>query len=154
MATLDQYVVANQDKQCVHLGDELSVPGGERAEIEYPESEGKPIEETEFHVRAILHLYSALRQFFLQRGNIYVAADMFLYYEKGNPLASKTPDVWRSMNMWQSRLTAQNGYSVKSEEAIALATQEAHRTEQEAQRAEQEHQPRRAINCPIAGNGD
>lgn len=62
-------------------------------EIEYPESDGEPMGETEFHVIASLHLYGALRQFFRISDDIFVAADMFMYYEKGNPKACKAPDV-------------------------------------------------------------
>ncbi|GAK58875.1 hypothetical protein U27_05850 [Candidatus Vecturithrix granuli] len=65
----------------------------EEAKVEYPESDGKPMGETGFHVRATLHLYGALRQFFRLRDDIYVAADMFLYYEEGNRYANKAPDV-------------------------------------------------------------
>ena len=59
----------------------------------YPDSDGKPMGETGFHVRAILHLYGALTLFFQQRGDIYVAADMFWYYQEGNPRANKSPDI-------------------------------------------------------------
>jgi Uma2 family endonuclease len=50
--------------------------------------------ETGFHVRAILDLYQALRHLFEQVEQVYVAADMFLYYEEGNPNANKVPDVF------------------------------------------------------------
>ncbi len=61
--------------------------------IEYPESDGKPMGETGFHVTATMALCEALRHFFRHREDIYVAADMFLYYEKGNRYANKAPDV-------------------------------------------------------------
>lgn len=59
----------------------------------YPESDGEPLGETHFHVMAILHLYAALTSFFRNRDDVYVVADMFLYYEQGNPTACKAPDV-------------------------------------------------------------
>ena len=59
----------------------------------YPASDGQPMGETHFHVLAILHLFEALDYFFRNRDDVYVAADMFLYYEKGNPSACKAPDV-------------------------------------------------------------
>ena len=62
-------------------------------EIVYPDSDGEPMGETEFHVIATLHLYDSLRHFFRKNPDIYVAADMFLYYEEGNPYANKAPDV-------------------------------------------------------------
>jgi Uma2 family endonuclease len=62
-------------------------------EVEYPESDGQPMGETGFHVKAILNLYNALLHFFSQAADVYVVADMFMYYEEGNPRANKVPDV-------------------------------------------------------------
>ncbi len=63
------------------------------SDVEYPDSDGEPMGETGYHVRASMHLLSALRLFFDGRDDVYVAADMFMYYEKGNPAACKAPDV-------------------------------------------------------------
>jgi Uma2 family endonuclease len=59
----------------------------------YPESDGKPLGETGFHVTAILTLFDTLRLYYQDRPDVYVATDMFLYYERGNPRACKAPDV-------------------------------------------------------------
>ena len=59
----------------------------------YPDSDGQPMGETHLHVMAIFHLFAALTRFFGNRDDVYVAADMFLYYEQGNPKACKAPDV-------------------------------------------------------------
>jgi Uma2 family endonuclease len=59
----------------------------------YPDSDGKPLGETGFHVTAILTLFDTLQTYYRNVANIYVAADMFLYYEEGNPRACKSPDV-------------------------------------------------------------
>ncbi len=61
--------------------------------IVYPDSDGEPMGETGIHVRATMHLYGALLNFFCYAEDVYVAADMFFYYEKGNPRAVKAPDV-------------------------------------------------------------
>jgi len=63
------------------------------AEVVYPDSDGEPMGETGFHVRATLHLYAVLSHFFRDKTGVYVAADMFFYYEEGNPKAVKAPDV-------------------------------------------------------------
>ncbi len=63
------------------------------SDVEYPDSDGEPMGETGYHVRASMHLLSALSLFFNGRDDVYVAGDMFLYYEKGNPSACKAPDV-------------------------------------------------------------
>ena len=67
-------------------------------EIEYPESDGKPMGETEYHVSVIIYLREALRRYFRSKP-VYVAADMFLYYERGNPRAVKAPDVMLIKNI-------------------------------------------------------
>jgi len=63
-------------------------------EVYYPESDGQPMGETQFHIAAILHLYQALRYHFRREEELYVAADMLFYYEEGNPAAVKVPDVF------------------------------------------------------------
>ncbi|RLC13319.1 MAG: Uma2 family endonuclease [Deltaproteobacteria bacterium] len=83
----------------------------EYSDVEYPDSDGEPMGETGFHVTAILHLLSALRQYFINNDNIYVAGDMFLYYKQGFPRYNKAPDVMvikgvenherRSFKMWE-----------------------------------------------------
>jgi hypothetical protein len=82
VATLIEQVTINRDEQRLHPEGEFHVPEVEKRDVEYPDSDGKPMGETGFHVRAILQLYSALCQFFLQQEDVYVAADMFLYYEE------------------------------------------------------------------------
>lgn len=59
----------------------------------YPDSDGKPVGETGLHVECLLYLKAALNEWFRRRRDIYVAADMFLYYEEGNPQANKSPDI-------------------------------------------------------------
>lgn len=68
------------------------LPGTSRDPL-YPDSDGKPMGETGFHVIALLYVFNALREYFAGRDDIYVAGDMFLYYEEGNPRACKGPDV-------------------------------------------------------------
>jgi hypothetical protein len=63
-------------------------------EIYYPESDGKPVGETDFHVAALFHLWQTLRFHYRNDPNIYVAGNMLLYYEQGNPAEFKVPDVF------------------------------------------------------------
>lgn len=57
-----------------------SVPA--KPEIDYPESDGQPMGETDFHIDAILYLLQALRHFFRQAGQIYMAADLLCFIMK------------------------------------------------------------------------
>jgi Uma2 family endonuclease len=49
--------------------------------------------ETPLHIQAIILLLQALQDFFRNATDIFMAADMFWYWEKGNPKARRAPDV-------------------------------------------------------------
>lgn len=61
--------------------------------VHYPESDGAPLAETPTHLRAIVDLLGAFDQLFQDRDDVFVAADIFLYDEEGNPRAVRAPDV-------------------------------------------------------------
>ena len=63
-------------------------------DIKYPESDGKPLAETEVHVLLMLDTIAILREFFRAVARVYVAGNMLLYYKKGNPHRSVAPDVF------------------------------------------------------------
>jgi Uma2 family endonuclease len=62
--------------------------------IEYPESDGKPMAETDIHINALIYLREALKDYFRDEPQVYVAGNMLLYYEEGDPLALVAPDVF------------------------------------------------------------
>jgi Uma2 family endonuclease len=62
--------------------------------IEYPESDGKPLGETDAHRREILAIIAMLEQFFADHADIYVSGNLMFYYEEGNPSAVVSPDVF------------------------------------------------------------
>jgi Uma2 family endonuclease len=64
------------------------------AHVHYPESDGQPVAETEVHVEELLGLFGVLRGHFRDAGDVYVGANMFVYYERGNPRAVFAPDVF------------------------------------------------------------
>ena len=47
--------------------------------IEYPESDGQPSGETDFHFTTIILLVQALRDYFAEQP-VYVAGDLMFYY--------------------------------------------------------------------------
>jgi Uma2 family endonuclease len=63
-------------------------------QIHYPESDGKPMGETDVHIDALIYLREALRDYFQDDPQMYVAGNMLLYYEEGNPAACVAPDVF------------------------------------------------------------
>lgn len=66
-------------------------------EIEYPDSDGKPMGESELHIDWMVALLEMLRQHLRGQG-IHVGANMFFYYERGNPRRSFAPDLYAIRN--------------------------------------------------------
>jgi Uma2 family endonuclease len=62
-------------------------------EPEYPDSDVEPMGETDLHMVALILLRQALEDLCAGHPDRYVASDLFLYYERGNPAARKAPDV-------------------------------------------------------------
>lgn len=67
--------------------------------VEYPESDGKPMAETGIHVDRMTDLYKMLRGFFHTAPDVYVGANMFLYYQEGDPRKVVAPDVFVSLGI-------------------------------------------------------
>lgn len=61
--------------------------------VDYPSGDGKPMAETWLQVRAIMLLHQALEDFFHGRPDVFIASDIFWYWEEGNPKACVAPDV-------------------------------------------------------------
>ena len=59
----------------------------------YPESDGQPVGETDYHTAAVIWLREALKDYFARSTHIYVATQLMLYYEQGNPAARRDPDA-------------------------------------------------------------
>ena len=64
------------------------------AAIDYPSSDGKPLAENDVQARAILYAFGALRVRYEAHSDVYVSADLLIYYEEGNPRVSVAPDVF------------------------------------------------------------
>ena len=64
------------------------------AAIEYPESDGKPLAENDPQLHAIHYAFGALRLHYAARADVYVSADLLIYYEEGNPRVSVAPDTF------------------------------------------------------------
>src|SRR5581483_3630558 len=62
--------------------------------IEYPESDGKPMAETDFHIQLIVDLRSTLREFFRAQERVYVGSNMLLYYVEGDRTQNIAPDIF------------------------------------------------------------
>lgn len=65
-----------------------------KTEVEYPDSDGEPMAESDFQRTPLIYAVEALRIHFQDDPNVYVSGNMLLYYEEGNPQAVVAPDVF------------------------------------------------------------
>lgn len=63
-------------------------------EFLYPESDGKPVAETEVHFRILTHLVHALRLWYAAEAQVYVAGNLLMYYVEGDSNIRVAPDVF------------------------------------------------------------
>ncbi|MCX7400704.1 MAG: Uma2 family endonuclease [Planctomycetales bacterium] len=62
-------------------------------EIEYPESDGKPMGETDLHRDWMFRLLEIFRQRYRDE-QVYIASDLLVYYEEGTPSKFVVPDCF------------------------------------------------------------
>ena len=82
-------------------------------QIAYPESDGKPLGETDVHRREIAQIIEMLMLYFQSAAEIYISGNLMLYYEEGNPSAVTSPDVFvvkgvpkglrRTYKLWEEK---------------------------------------------------
>ena len=58
-----------------------------------PESDGKPIAETDLHIDAIYRMRQMLKAYFAENPDVYVSGNIMMYYVKGSPQQSVSPDI-------------------------------------------------------------
>ena len=67
---------------------------GSAPTLVYPESDGEPMAETPRHQQVMIDCMDILRSHFHGSPDVYIAGNMLLYYEEGNPRKSVSPDVF------------------------------------------------------------
>ena len=60
-------------------------------EIEYPSSDGEPLAESYFQLIPLVYAFDALRRHYAHRDDVFVVADMLIYYNEGT-MDSVAPD--------------------------------------------------------------
>ena len=68
-------------------------------EIFYPETDFKPMAETDLHRDTLASLVQLLKRFYRDTNDIYVSGNLLIYYEEGNPFRSVAPDVFVVKNV-------------------------------------------------------
>lgn len=79
--------------------------------VDYPDSDGQPVAETDFQRGPLWYANDVLARRFRHREDVYVSANMFVYYEEGEPASVVAPDVFvvlgapkydrRSYRIWE-----------------------------------------------------
>ncbi len=64
------------------------------SEVEYPESDGLPMAESDAARDYLVYAVEALSLYFQADPQVYVSGNLFIYYEQGNPKAVVAPDVF------------------------------------------------------------
>ena len=67
---------------------------GSAPTLVYPESDGEPMAESPKHQQVMIDCMDILRSHFRGFVDVYIAGNMLLYYEEGNPRKSVSPDVF------------------------------------------------------------
>ena len=62
-------------------------------EIYYPETNGEEMGETAIHYKLIHYLFGCLQMFLTARSDVFIGANLMLYYEEGNPRTFVVPDL-------------------------------------------------------------
>jgi hypothetical protein len=68
-------------------------------EVYYPESDGKPMAETEVHAALMVDVKLMLDQRYRDRADVHVGMDLIFYYVEGDPKQSVVPDVYVTFGM-------------------------------------------------------
>ncbi len=63
-------------------------------EIDYPETDGKPMAETDKHRNLMAELIAELEEFFRSDPDVYVSGNLLLYYVEGQPGKNTAPDIF------------------------------------------------------------
>lgn len=74
-------------------------PRRERPIIDYPDSDGEPMADNDPQYRCITDTRFALEQHYHDNPQVYVGADLLIYYVEGDPTKSVAPDVLVSLGV-------------------------------------------------------
>ena len=71
--------------------------------VVYPESDGKPMAETEYHRDIMIDFIQMLKHYFRNTNDVHVSGNLLMYYEEGNPRKSVSPDVFVAFGVSKKR---------------------------------------------------
>jgi hypothetical protein len=62
------------------------------SDIDYPESDGNPMAESDYQRPYIAYGTEVLSIFFADQPDVHVSGNLLIYYEEGNPKANVAPE--------------------------------------------------------------
>jgi len=74
-------------------------PPAQPSIIRYPDSDGEPMAESDLQYRCITDIRFGLEQFYRENSQVYVGADLLIYYVEGDPGKSVAPDVFVALGV-------------------------------------------------------
>src|SRR2546421_4132580 len=87
---------------------------GTQVDPRYPESDGRPVGETDYHFLGLTTLHDSLQDQFAARSDVYVGSNLNFYWKLGDPKSRRDPDVLvakgvrgnhlrRSFRLWEEK---------------------------------------------------
>jgi Uma2 family endonuclease len=88
---------------------------GTKADPTYPDSDGRPMGDTDLHTQALIWLREALQDYYAEVPDVYVASNIIMYYKQDDPKSRRDPDVLvakgvvgkhsrRSFRLWEEKV--------------------------------------------------
>ena len=72
----------------------MKTPEVKKQIVHYPESDGKPMAESDLHRKLMTDLIQAAEDHFGLDPEVYVSGNLLLYYEEGHPEKVVSPDFF------------------------------------------------------------
>jgi Uma2 family endonuclease len=88
-------------------------------EIHYPESDGRPMGETELHAQVLEDLRFALVRRYADVPDVYIWGNLFFYYREGDPKACVCPDVFLVKGVGKRTDNRRRTYKLWEESGLA-----------------------------------
>jgi Uma2 family endonuclease len=93
-----------------------SLPAARKVrEVDYPDSDGRPMAETPQHRKNMTNTIETLEVWFAADADVYVSGNMFVYYVPGNRLRHVSPDVFVAKDVPKVRTPERRVYLVWEE---------------------------------------
>ncbi len=110
----------------IAVKNKIEAPTNGKTEVNYPSEERKEMGETDYQHIQISILEQMLRLFLTNKKDVYVASDLIVYYEEGNPNRRFAPDLMvcfgaenkkrRTYKLWKEKVVPQVIVEVVSKE--------------------------------------